>query len=164
MKLLSSSRLRGTVFQCGPLLVLMACSGGAGAGEIDACSLITDQEAQAAVGGATDPPKASRIGEGFSQCQWRIRGGTALDSSVVLQARADTSDADFDRFVEQNAPKIAGELVPIAGLGNKAYQHIATFVLSGDAMVVVTVVNKESMEQAEQRQQDLARAAIGRLP
>jgi len=154
----------GTVFLCGSLLALVACGDGEGSGDIDACSLLTSQEAQAAVGGATDPPASSRIGEGFSQCQWRIQGGTALDSTVVLQARAGTSGAEFDRLVQENAPKLAGELVPIDGLGDKAYQHIATFVLSGDVMVVVTVANDESMEQAEQRQQNLARAAIGRLP
>jgi len=133
-------------------------------GNVDACSLLTEAEAADAVGGATDPPKSSMIGENFSQCMWRIQGGTELGSAVVVQARADTSDDDFERLVDENAPEVMGEVTTIDGLGDKAYQQIATFVLIGEAMVVVTVLNNETPEQQEQRQQDLARAAIGRLP
>jgi hypothetical protein len=133
-------------------------------GNVDACSLLTEAEAADAVGGATDPPKSSVIGENFSQCVWRIQGGAELGSAVIVQARGDTSDDDFERFVDENTPEVVGEVTTIDDLGDKAYQQIATFVLSGDSMVVVTVLNNETPEQQEQRQHDLARAAIGRLP
>jgi len=133
-------------------------------GVIDACSLLTEAEAADAVGGATNPPKSSVIGENFSQCVWRIQGGTELHSAVIVQARGDTSDDDFERLVDENTPEPVGEVTTIDGLGDKAYQQMATFVLSGEAMVVVTVLNNETPEQQEQRQHDLARAAIGRLP
>lgn len=161
------------VMLCIGMLLLVACGAddevgptttARPSGNVDACSLLTEAEAADAVGGATDPPKSSMIGENFSQCLWRIQGGTELDSAVVVQARGDTSDADFERLVDENAPEVMGEVTTIDSLGDKAYQQIPTFVLSGEAMVVVTVLNNETPEQQEQRQQDLARAAIGRLP
>ena len=133
-------------------------------GAIDACSLLTEEEAGDAVGGATDAPRSSIIGENFSQCLWRIQGGSELDSALIVQARADTDDDDFERFVDENTPEVIGEVSTIDGLGDKAYQQIPTFVLYGDTMIVVTVLNSETVEQQVQRQHDLARAAIGRLP
>ena len=158
------------VVLCVGMLLLVACGADDEveptrlSGKVDACSLLTEAEAADAVGGATDPPKSSVIGENFSQCLWRIQGGTELDSAVVVQTRGDTSDDDFDRLVDENAPEVMGEVTTIDGLGDKAYQQLATFVLEGEAMVVVTVLNNETPEQQEQRQQDLARAAIGRVP
>ena len=133
-------------------------------GHVDACSLLTDAEVAEALGGSSNPPQPSMLKENISQCMWRIQGGSQLDSAVVVQARGDTSDDDFERLVKENAPEVAGELLPIDGLGDKAYQHIATFVLSDDSMVVVTVIGNDTIEQTEQKQQDLARAAIQRLP
>jgi hypothetical protein len=132
---------------------------------IDACSLITAEEASDAVGGAVGTPEQSDIGENFNQCAYTIEGGTiGLDSSVVVQARGNMSRDDFERLVEENSPEEAGTVEPVEGLGDAAYQHVATFVLEGDAMVVITVLNEETLEQQEQRQQDLARVALGRLP
>ena len=133
-------------------------------GAVDACSLVAPADAADAVGGATDPPQSSLIAESFSQCLWRIQGGTELGSLLVVQARGDTSTGDFERLVEENTPEALGEVTPIVDLGDKAYQQMATFVLSGESMVVVTVSNGEALDRQQQRQQDLARAAIDRLP
>ena len=171
-------RTMGITALCIGVLVLGACGGGdedtnpavtaqaakQATGAVDACSLLSQAEAADAVGGATNPPQSSMIGEGFSQCLWRIQGGSEVDSAVVLQARGDTSAEDFERFVEENAPAALGELTPIAGLGDQAFQQMATFVLAGDSMVVVTVLNGEPLDQQHQRQKALAQAAIDRLP
>jgi hypothetical protein len=174
MTKLRVSTTMNIVVLCIGMLLLLACGADdevepttiahETSGNVDACSLLTEAEAAEAVGGATDPPKSSMIGENFSQCMWRVQGGTELNSAVVVQARGDTSDDDFERLVDENAPEVMGEVTTIDGLGDKAYQQMATFVLAGEAMVVVTVLNNETPEQQEQRQQDLARAAIGRLP
>lgn len=71
----------------------------------------------------------------------------------------------FERLVDENTPEEIGPTEPISGLGDKAYQQLATYVLEGDAMVVVTVFGQGSTtEEDVQHQQDLARLAIGRLP
>lgn len=148
----------------GAALTAMAQEAAPPAGGVDACSLLTEADVAGAVGGATNPPESSTVGENFSQCLWRIKGGTPLDNAVVLQARGGTSKDDFERFVEENTPEVVGAVTPIPGLGDKAYQQMATFVLSGDSMVVVTVLNNDPPEQQEQTQHELARAAIARLP
>lgn len=130
-------------------------------GTVDACALITADEAAATLGGAVDPPIASQIGEGFAQCLFRIAGGTDVDPAVVIQARDDTSPDDFKRLVEENAPEELGEVTSISGLGDVAYEQMATFVLSGDRMVVVTVISESGDDSASQ--QMLANKAIDRL-
>lgn len=129
-------------------------------GGINACELITAEEAGEALGGPAGQPEQGSIGEGFSQCLWRIEGGDELSSAIVIQARGDTSRDDFDRLVEENSPEVAGEVIEVEGLGDVAREQVATFVLEGDAMVVVTVTGE--FDTAKQR--ELAQLAIGRLP
>jgi len=135
------------------------------AGFIDACSLITMDEAAAVLGGPAVPPEQGDFAGEFSQCAWVIEGGTVgLDASVVVQSLGDVSDDEFEQHLEENTPEELGEVVPIDGLGDMAYQQVATFVHADGAMVVVTVLNDEALDVQVQQQQDLARKAIGRLP
>ncbi len=134
------------------------------AGFIDACSLLTTDEAAAVLGGPVDPPEQGDFAGEFSQCAWIIQGGTVgLDSSVIVQSLGGVSDDEFEEQV-RDQPEELGVPEPIDGLGDMAYQQIATFVHSNGAMVVVTVLNDAPLDQQEQQQQDLARTAIGRLP
>jgi hypothetical protein len=132
------------------------------AGMIDACSLLTSEEAAAAVGGAVDPPQSGLAGP-FSECLWRIAGGTEVDSAVVVQALGGVSEEQFNQYVEENAPPELGEVTPVEGVGDVAVEQLALFVLDGDAMVVVTVLNGDP-DGGQSKQLGLAQAAVGRLP
>jgi hypothetical protein len=132
------------------------------AGMIDACSLVTSEEAAAALGGPVDPPKPGFAGS-FSECLWRIEGGTEMDSAVVVHALGGVSRDQFEQHVEENAPPELGPVEPVSGVGDIAYQQIALFALAGDAMVVVTVLSNDP-DGGESQQVALAQAAIGRLP
>ena len=132
------------------------------AGMIDACSLLTSEEAAAAVGGPVDPPESGLAGP-FSECLWRIEGGTDVDSAVVVQALGGVSEDQFEQYVEENAPSELGPVEPVSGVGDRAYEQLALFVLSGDTMVVVTVLSGDP-DGGQSKQLGLAQAAIARVP
>jgi hypothetical protein len=123
--------------------------------------LVTADEAADALGSPVDEPERSSIGEGFSECIYRVKGGTQFDSAVAIQARGDTSRDDFERLVKENAPEELGEVKTISGLGDAAYYQVATFALKGDAMVVITVISDANDEA---KQKDLAEKALEQLP
>jgi hypothetical protein len=135
---------------------------GAPAGMIDACSLLTSEEAAAAVGGPVDAPQSGLAGP-FSQCLWRIAGGTEIDSAVVVQALGGVSEDQFNQYVDENTPPELGEVTPVEGVGDVAVEQVALFVLDGDAMVVVTVINDEP-DGGQSKQLGLAQAAVAKLP
>ena len=131
------------------------------AGTIDACSLLTSEEAAQALGGPVDPPQSGLAGP-FSECLWRIEGGTEIDSAVVVQALGGVSADQFEQYVEENTPH---ELGPVSTVdaGDEAYEQVALMVRSGDAMVVVTVLSGDP-DGGQSKQLGLAQAAIDRLP
>jgi hypothetical protein len=131
------------------------------AGTIDACSLLTSEEAAAALGGPVDPPQSGMTGP-FSECIWRIEGGTEIDSAVVVQALGGVSADQFEQYVEENTPPELGPVSTVEA-GDKAYEQIALMVRSGDAMVVVTVLSGDP-DGGQSKQLGLAQAAIDRLP
>jgi hypothetical protein len=137
--------------------------GGAPAGAIDACSLITSEEAAEAVGGPVEEPESSNIGENFHQCLWRIEGGTELDAAVVIQARPDTSPEEYAEVVEENCPEEIGGANPVEGLGDQAVECITVIVLEGDSVVASTVINDEP-DAGAAATLEVAEIAIGRLP
>lgn len=132
------------------------------AGTIDACSLLTSEEAAKALGGPVDPPQSGLAGP-FSECIWRIEGGTEVDSAVAVQALGGVSADQFEQYVEENTPPELGPVEPVSGVGDKAYEQIALMVQSGDAMVVVTVLSGDP-DGGQSKQLGLAQAAIDRLP
>ena len=133
------------------------------AGAIDACILLTSEDAAAALGGPVDPPIPGTAGP-FSQCIWRIAGGTELDSAAIaVQALGGVSPDQFAQLVEEYAPAELGPVEPVAGVGDEAYQQDGLMVRSGDAMVVVTVISTDPAGDRA-RQVSVAQAAVARLP
>ena len=132
-------------------------------GGIDACELITNEEAAAVIGGATDEPVSSQIGENFNQCLWRIQGGGDLDAAVVVQAAPDKSAEDYEEQVADTCPEGILDPNPVAGIGDAANECIALIVLSGDVIFAVTILT-DDIDAAVADQEELARTIIGRLP
>jgi hypothetical protein len=135
--------------------------GGSFFGGIDACELITAEEAAAVVGGDVDEPQRSEIGEGFNQCLYRIAGGGEL--AVVVQARADTSPDEYEEQVEENCPEELGGPNPVEGIGDAAHECIGLIVLSGDAMFAITIISDDA-DADFANQEELARKIVDRLP
>jgi hypothetical protein len=73
------------------------------------------------------------------------------------------SRADFEELVQENAPDELGEVTPVSGLGDAAYQQVALFVFKGSSMVVVTVISDEP-DSGTSHQIPLAQLALARLP
>jgi len=130
---------------------------------ISACALVTAEEAAEALGGPVDAPAESILGESLSQCVFKTVGGTELDPILIMQVRTDIIEADFERFVTINSPGDAGEVVVVPGLGDRAYQQVATFVYSGGVIIVVRTTTA-GVAGDPAVQQDLARKALARLP
>jgi hypothetical protein len=141
-----------------------ADTGSAGGGGGDAaCALITAEEAAEALGSPVDAPQSTTIGEGFSQCLWRIEGGGPADNAVVVQYRGDTSADEYAEQVDNNCPEPLGDPVPVSGIGDEAFECVALMVRQGDHMVVVTVVSSD-VDGGLAAQEELAQKALTRLP
>lgn len=144
----------------------VAPDNGGGDLAINPCELVTSEEAAEAIGGATEEPVLDpNIGENFSQCLWRIEGGTELDEALIVQVRADSSSEDYAETLDENCPEALGEPVHVSGVGDAANECIALIVLSGEVIFAVTVLSGTGDIEAElAKQEELAQTIIGRLP
>jgi hypothetical protein len=131
---------------------------------INACDLVTRDEAADALGQPVGGPEESIVGDRFHECVYRSESGTEFPSSVTVQARIDSTREEYDLLLTGNCPESIGGPMPIEGLGDAAHQCVQTFVLSDDVIVSVLAINNEDPAAGTASQKDLAATAVERLP
>lgn len=117
------------------LVMLVGCSGSktdsAGGkkpiGKVDACALLTKDDAEAALGGSVNAPTTNNIEQGgtvVSQCHYSSMSGSTIKQVGVLARQSPTADEARQAFQRaQGAAKDLSGTEPqkIAGLGDDAY-------------------------------------------
>ncbi len=136
-----------------------APQGNGGDGEVDACTLVTADEASAALG-ASVGEGASENFPSFYGCRYETEGFEYLSVTVVAFASGDEAKTTYEQVLDIN------DYPKIDGLGDRAYdtRPIGTVtVQKGKYEVSVDILTLDDDADFEVAK-DLARKAIGRLP
>ena len=133
-------------------------AGGAG---VDPCSLITQADAEAALGGKVEgPQKESGFGQ-FSQCQYTASGERVTD---VRSATVQVHPVDF--MSKRKAFADAGEKIePVAGIGDAAFWvpgYSFLYVQKGK-LTAAFAVHRQDADLLKASTQ-LAQNALSRVP
>ncbi len=133
-------------------------------GAVDACSLVTAQEAGDALGASIGGP-ASRQAKGIvSSCQYTAGG--MMVSVTALHFPGVSEAAAFFQSELTNA-KSDSTLSPVSGLGEQAYQAANGVVVMqhGTVMMINVFFNPDVTAQVNREKAiSLAEAAVKRLP
>ncbi len=129
-------------------------------GAIDACALITSEEAEAALGKPVGEPVRSDFSPVYS-CTYATSDG--LENVVVTAAVYDDAARAGEAY--QLALTING-YDELAGIGDRAYRGVVfdITVLTGAYELSVDVTQSVDKDMQVQKASDLARTALTRMP
>jgi len=133
--------------------------GDGGDAEVDACSLVTQDEAEAALGAATGAGTAENTPPFFG-CRYETEDFDSVSVSVLAYDDASQAEGGYQLAIDIN------DYPELDGLGDRAYDGrplTGVTVLSGRYEVDVDVSGEDSDADFETAKQ-LAAAAIDRLP
>jgi hypothetical protein len=129
----------------------------------DPCTLVTEVEAQAALGS-----KVTRTGVGRT-CTFTVTTGGAFRSLSVVSGLEGAEAANFAEVVRTYAHLAGAQLAAQPGVGDEAYSTIdrrasQLIARAGDRVVTIVLLGVEAPpEQRIATMTDLARTALSRL-
>jgi hypothetical protein len=149
--------------------------GGRQSGPIEACSLVTEAEAEALLGGDVGDTQKTPAGP-FQSCGYYSASG--LLNFVQVQACRCLSGNQFDSSMRSGAETLGVTAKPVSGIGDKAYWlEGILWVQEGDYAINIWIsapgVSAENGEQlrgdalerkALPKHMELAQKALSRLP
>jgi hypothetical protein len=156
---------------------LAACNGSGGtAGKsavTDACQVLTQADAQAALGGPVKAPEKPISGEGIAvvtSCKYSTAAGTGVDNVTLIMRRLDTPAAtqqDFDQMKRDMVSKVSVTPEDIANLGDGAFWADGAInqlaVRKGQVQLLI-LVHGPAGTDPQAAAKTLALKALNRLP
>lgn len=129
------------------------------AADPDPCVLVSQAEAERALGKATTRVQPKVGGSG--SCVYQASGG--LDRvTITLYPEG---DARYDERLDDAHHTWKATAVPVAELGDRAaWVGRQLFVGRKPHLLAITIVSRESADDSLKHAKDLARTALGRLP
>ena len=137
-----------------PTEVLPAGSG------IDVCALVTQEEAEAAIGSPVGEPVEENVPPIYS-CSYDTEGFDGVSVIVVEYADAAQAEAAFQMAIDIN------DYQEVTGIGDRAYRSYPIFdlnVLTGRYELSVDVTDGTDEEDQYQKASELAGQALSRMP
>jgi len=142
---------------------------------VDACTLLTKEDAEKILGKPVKAPKTPVQGSetfNVTSCSYQIDGGTAMDTASVIVIIPSLGDAGFARESFENDKKTVkdsygADPVDVAYLGDEAYWVAGAgnilFVLQGKVQITLKAATQKG-DTASPELIELARLVLSRLP
>ena len=126
----------------------------------DACSLITEEEAKAVLGGAvTKGMSTATMCQYLSASEEISKAGESV--SIQLQPGA---ASEFDNYIASTEKDLNVKIKPVAGIGDKAVFAEGQLIVSkGNDFMIVIVGRKMNEEEQIAAEKTIAQKAIDRL-
>jgi hypothetical protein len=139
---------------------------GRGDDAIDACSLLTQADVEAAIGAsvAEQAPDTGKLGEvPFSHCTYMIKNDAEL-VAVLLTVSTYRSEAEVKAFFENAMKEVEKETTQVKGVGDGAYWWMdeATLFVRKDEHLI-SVFLGPSVDGSLKAAQDMAEKALHRI-
>ena len=133
---------------------------------MEACSLLTRAEVEAAVGTsvAQPAPDTGRLGEvPFSHCTYNLKNDPEL-VAVLLTVYTYKSEPEVRAFVENARKEVGAETIPVMGIGDVAYwwKDKATLFVSEDEHIV-SVFLGPGVDESLKAAQNIAQKVLNRI-